>query len=325
MKLLFRAAAILCLFAVQAPALAQAQSFPSRPVHLVVPYPPGGMADLLGRMAGQGISEGIGQPVVIDNKPGANGAIGTAGVATAPADGYSILLGASSTHVLTPLLTKAPYDAERDFTALRLMVLTPLVLVVNPALPVNSVTELVAWLRANPSKASYGSYGQGSASHLAGELFKATTGVEMVHAPYRGVALALNDLMASELAFVFSDMSATPLIRAGKLKGLGVTVGRRSPSLPEIPTVGEAGLPGFEVYGWFAMYAPAGLPAPVLSRIESALGKYLDDPRTSDRLVELGLVPVTGAEGASPALVSLMRRETDKWRKVIEDARIKIE
>ena len=304
-----------------------AQPFPSRPLKLVVPYPPGGITDTLGRTLAQALTEALGQPLVVDNRPGAGGALGAEAVARAAADGYTLVLGASSTHVLNPLLYKLTYDPVKDFTPVGVIAATPLVLVVGPQLPATSVGELLAWLKARPGQANFGSYGNASASHLAGEMFKSMAGVDMVHVPYKGAAPAQADLMAGQISLMFSDMSAMPHVKSGRLRALAVTSAKRIGSFPELPTVAEAapaaaGLGGYEVTGWFALYLPAGAPRAVVDRLSTVMMAAVAGSELRGRLASLGLEP-----GASTpeALAALMRAERDKWQKVIADAKIRVE
>lgn len=298
------------------------QAFPAKPVRLVVPYPPGGITDILGRTLGQALGERFGQPVVIDNRAGANGAVGSEGVARSAPDGYSLVVGASSTHVLNPLLYKLGYDPVSDFTPIGLVAATPLVLVTGTGVPAGSVQELVAWLRSRSGQVNFGSYGNASASHLAGELFKSLADVQMTHVPYKGAAPAQTAIMGGEISLMFSDMSAMELVRAGRLRALAVTGSRRTTSFPEIPTVAESGVPGYEVYGWFALYGPAGIPAPVVDRLADDLAKVVDHPDIRKRLIGLGLEP---ASGTPAQIAALMRRDREKWIRVIADAKIKVE
>jgi tripartite-type tricarboxylate transporter receptor subunit TctC len=304
-------------------AAALAQPFPSKPMKLVVPYPPGGVTDILGRALGQLLSDSMGQPVVIDNRPGAGGAIGSEAIARSAPDGYTFGLGASSTHVLNPLLYKLNYDPIRDFTPIGLIASTPLVVVVPPAMPVASMADLVAWIKANPGKASYGSYGNASLAHLAGELLKSMAGLDMVHIPYKGSAPLQAELMAGQITLGVSDMSAMPHVRSGRLKAIALTAPKRNPAFPEIPAIAETqGLAGFAAIGWFALYGPAGIPGPVVERLAAALTAAVNGAELRGRLTALGLDP----GGSTPeGLLALMRSEREKWLKVIADAKIKVE
>jgi tripartite-type tricarboxylate transporter receptor subunit TctC len=303
--------------------VAQAQTFPSKPLKLVVPYPPGGVTDILGRALGQFMSDQLGQPVVIDNKPGAGGAIGTEAIAKSAPDGYTFGLGASSTHVLNPMLYKLNYDPVKDFSPIGLAAATPLVFVVNPATPVNNVGELIAFIKARPGKMSFGSYGNASLAHLAGELFKSMTKVDMEHVPYKGSAPLQLDVMGNQIPLGISDMSATPYIKSGKLKPLGLTAPKRVAAYPDLPVVAETpGLAGYEATGWFALYGPAGIPKPVLDKLNSVLTAAVNGADLRNKLVTLGLEPATSTPDA---LAAFQAKEKEKWQKVIADAKIKVE
>ena len=315
------------LFAFLLATAALAQPYPSRPLKLVVPYPPGGVTDILGRMLGQALGEPLDQPVIIDNRPGAGGALGADAVAKSAPDGYTILLGASSTHVLNPLLYKLAYDPVKDFAPVGLVAATPLVLVVGPQVPAANLGELLAWLKARPGQANFGSYGNGSASHLAGELFKSMTGVDMVHVPYKGAAPAQADLMSGQISLMFSDMSAMQHVKTGRLRALAMTSATRTNSFPEVPTVAESGpagsgLAGYEVTGWFALYLSAGTPNAAVDRLSAALTVAIGGAELRAKLAGLGLEPGTSTpEG----LVALMRNDREKWQKLIVGANIKVE
>ena len=313
----------LCVFSLAlAASAAFAQSFPSGPVKLIVPYPPGGATDIIGRAIAQAMTESLGQPVVVDNRPGANGAVGSDVVAKSAPDGYTIGLGGSSTHVLNPLLYKLAYDPVKEFAPLGIVATTNFVILVNPQSPTRTLQDLLAWLRANPGKASYASFGNASAGHLAGELFKSLAGVDMVHVPYKGAAPAQTDLMAGHIALMFSDMSGMPHVQSGKLRALAMTGGKRSNSFPDIPTVAEAGVPGYEVGGWFAVYAPAGTPGPIVERLNRELIKALSANDVRERLVGLGLEP---APGAPRELAARMQKDRETWQRVIVESKIKVE
>jgi tripartite-type tricarboxylate transporter receptor subunit TctC len=320
MKRFFRysVAALLVLMA----GAALAQAFPAKPVRLIVPYPPGGGTDIIGRSLAQFMSESMGQPVIVDNRPGANGAVGTDLVAKSPPDGYTMGLAGSSTHVLNPLLYKLSYDPVKDFAPLGVVATTNFVILVNPQSPHTTLRDLLAWLKANPGKASYASFGNASAGHLAAEVFRSMAGVDMVHVPYKGSAPGQADLMAGQVELMFSDMSGMPHVKSGKLRALAMTGAKRSISFPEIPTVAEAGVPGYDVSGWFAVYAPAGTPKPIVDRLNRELGKALAVPDVRNRLIGLALEP---AISSPEELGALTLRDREKWQKVIAQAKIKVE
>jgi tripartite-type tricarboxylate transporter receptor subunit TctC len=310
-----------CLLAFAA-GLAHAQAFPSKPLRFIVPYPPGGGTDILGRALGQLIGESVGQTVIVENRPGANGAVGSDVVAKSAPDGYTVGFAGSSTHVLNPLLYKLNYDPVKDFTPITTVATTSFVIIVKPDSELKSLGNLLAHARANPGKLSYGSFGNASAGHLAAEMFKYTAKVDMVHVPYKGSAPGQMDVMGGAIPLMFSDMSAMPHIKSGKLRALAVTGPKRLAAYPDIPTVAEAGVPGYDAQGWFAVYAPAGVPRPVLDRLNAEFVKALANPGLRERLVGLGLEPsTTTPEG----LAALMRADREKWIRLIAEAKIKAE
>jgi tripartite-type tricarboxylate transporter receptor subunit TctC len=303
-----------------------AQSFPSKPLKFIVPYPPGGGTDILGRALGQIIGESVGQPVIVENRPGANGAVGSDIVAKSAPDGYTVGFAGSSTHVLNPLLYKLNYDPVKDFTPITTVATTSFVVVVKPDASApyqyGSLRELIAYVKANPGKVSYASFGNASAGHLAGEMFKYMAGVNMEHVPYKGSAPGQADVMAGHVPVMFSDMSGMAHVKSGKLRALAVTGGKRLSFYPEIPTVAESGVPGYDVQGWFAVYGPAGLARPVLDRLNAEFVKALNGAELRARLVGLGLEPATTTpEG----LAALMRADREKWVRLIAEAKIKAE
>ena len=252
--------------------------FPTKTVRLVVPFPPGGPLDTTGRAIAQKLTEAWGQSVVVDNRPGAGGNIGADLVAKSPPDGYTVVMGALSTHAVNPSLYPAmPYDAVKDFAPITLVAVTPNVLVVNPSLPVKSVQDLVAYAKANPNKLSFGSGSNGSAGHLAGELFKVETGIDIVHIPFKGAAPAMQALLAGDTQFMFDNLaSSMPQVKAGKLRALAVTTAKRSSLVPELPTMAETGLPGFDIATWFGLLAPAGTPKDVIAKWNVEVVKILE-------------------------------------------------
>lgn len=272
---------------------AWAQAWPSRSVSIVVPYPPGGPVDVSARLLAPKLQESLGQPFVVENRPGAGGNIGAAHVAKSAPDGHTLLMGAIATHAINPALYRSmPYDALRDFRHVALVVQVPNVLVLNNEVPARTVQELVALLKRNPGKFDFGSGSTGSTGHLAGELFKQMTGTYMVHIPYKGAAPAVADLLAGRVHLMFDNLaSALPNIRSGKLRALAVTTRARSRSLPELPTLHEAGLEGFDLTTWWGIMAPAKTPAPVVERLAGELAKALQAPDVRERLAAMGSEP----------------------------------
>ncbi len=293
-----------------------AQTYPSKPIRFVVPYPAGGPLDTVARLLGQRVSEAVKQPVVVDNKPGAGGNIGADAVAKSPPDGYTILMGAVATHAINPTLyASMPYDAVRDFASITQVASTPNVLVVNPAVPATSVREFIAYAKANPGKLNFGSGSTGSAGHLAGELFKAMAGIEMTHVPYKGAAPAMNDLIGGQIQLMFDNLaSSLGQVRAGRVRALAVTTARRSALAPELPTIAESGLPDFDISTWFGVFAPAGTPREVLDRLQAEFTRALSIPEVRDRMLSLGAEPV----GNRPEeFAAYIRAESDKYARVI--------
>ncbi|MDN3565530.1 tripartite tricarboxylate transporter substrate binding protein [Paeniroseomonas aquatica] len=302
---------------------ARAQDWPTRPVRFVVPYPPGGPTDILGRVVAQRLAVELGQPMVVENRAGASGVIGSEVVARAAPDGATFLMNASI-HLIIPHLNKAmPFDAVADFTPVTNMAMVPLVAVVNPALPVRSIAELIAYLKANPGKVSYASSGNASALHLAGEMFKLMTGTDMVHVPYRGAGPAIQDLLAGNIQLMFDSIpSSAAAVRGGLLRPLAVTTASRVAAYPELPTVAEAGVPGFEIATWYAIWAPPRTPAPMVARLQQAVAAAVAVPEVRERLAVLGADPVvdTPAEFAEFCV-----REYARWGKLVRDAQVRLD
>jgi len=294
-----------------------AESYPARPIRLVVPFPAGGPTDIVARLLAARLQETLGQAIVVDNRGGAGGSLGSDIVAKAAPDGYTLLIGTLATHVLNKLvLPKLPYDPERDFQPIAEVLVNPNVLLVNPALPVASVRALIALLKANPGKYAYASSGNGTPLHLAGELFKVRTGVDMPHVPYRGAGPALNDLMAGQIMIMFeTPASSVGFIRAGKIRALAVNSVHRCAALPEVPTMAEEGVPDYVTYTWNALFAPAGTPREIVERLNQATLQAIADPVVRTRLTELG----TEVEGSSPeALGALVTAELAKWAPIVQ-------
>jgi len=292
-------------------------SWPTRPIHFVVPYPPGGPLDTVARLTAQKVSADLGQPIVVDNKPGAGGNIGAEFVARAAPDGYTLLLGAVATHAINPTLYRSiPYDAQRDFEPVTQLASTPNVLIVNPSLPVKDVREFIAYAKAHPGALNFGSGSTGSAGHLAGELFKRMAGIEMTHVPYKGAAPAMQDLVAGQVQVMFDNLaSALTQIKAGRVRALAVTTAQRTQLAPDLPTIAESGLPGFDINTWFGVFAPGGTPAPIVDRLHDELAHALADPDVRAAMVKLGAEPV----GSTPAqFAAYIRSEAAKYARVIK-------
>ncbi|WP_398495438.1 tripartite tricarboxylate transporter substrate binding protein [Variovorax sp.] len=301
---------------IAAPALAQ--GFPDRPVTLVVPYPAGGSADILARTVGQKLAAQLGQPVVIENKGGAGTAIGARFVAEARPDGYTLLLGTVSSQAINPAMSKVGYDPVKDFVPVSALASIPFVLVAHPGAPYSSVAELLAAARQAPGSISYASAGPGTSNHLAGEMLASAAKLKLLHVPYRGSAPALADVLAGHVPLMF-DLQTTslPNIATHKLKPLAVTGSRRSPLLPEVPTVAESGLPGFEVSAWFGVFAPAKLPPPVRQQLSAAMAKVLEDPALAQRLRDIGAEPDPRNAAQFTAYVA---EEAGKYAAVVKTA-----
>ena len=298
--------------------LAQAQAWPARPVRMIVPYPPGGPTDVLTRIVAVKLSEAMGQPFAADNKAGASGMIGSAEVAKAAPDGYT-LLGNASIHVINPsLYPKAAFDAIADFTPVTQLAHVPLLLVVNNALPVKTVNELIAYAKANPGKLNFASSGNAAAPHLAGESFKLATGIQMQHVPYKGSAPALTDLIGGQVQLMFDSMpSAMPHVKAGKLRPIAVTTAKRSAAVPDLPAIAEAGVPGYDISTWYGLWAPKNTPREVVERLASETARILKLPEVRERYAALGAEPV----GSTPAeFAAYCNSELVKWAKVVKES-----
>src|SRR5438067_3488101 len=270
--------------------LAQAQSYPTKPIHLIVPFPPGGGNDTVARAIAQQLGPDLGQPMVIDNRPGAGGSVGAELAAKAPPDGYTLFLAGVGSHAVNPNVhAKLPYDPVKDFAPITLLASAPSVLVVNPAVPARTIAEFTAYARANPGKLNYASNGAGSAAQLAAAMYETMAGVRMVHVPYKGIAPAMTDLMSGEVQLMFGTVVAlVPHIQAGKLRALAVTSRKRSPLLPDLPTIAESGLADYEAGSWYGILAPAGTPREVIGRLHGAIVKALKEPEVSKRLAAEG-------------------------------------
>lgn len=302
---------------------AQAQ-FPERTITLVVPFAAGGSTDVVARVIAERMSADLGQQVIIQNVAGAGGSLGAANVARAEPDGYTILMGTVATHALNPLMLKTkPYDADKDFAPVSLLVVVPNVLVVNPQLPAKSVAELLALLKANPEKYSYASSGNGTPLHLSGELFNSMAGVKMQHVPYKGAGPALNDVIGNQVPIMFDNLpSSSGHIKAGTLRALAVTTSQRAPSFPDVPTMAEAGIPGYETYTWNALFAPKGTPKPVVDRLNAAAKAALANPAVADRMKEFSATIVASTP---EQLGEHVKAELAKWTPVVKNANVSMD
>ena len=304
-------------------AQAQAPEWPSRPVRFIVPYPPGGPTDIMGRIIAQAVQGPLGQPFVVENRAGANGLIGSEQAARAAPDGSTFLVNASA-HVIVPHLTpNMPIDVLADFAPVTNIAAVPLWLVVNPTLPVRSVAEFIAYARANPGRIAYASSSQGGAPHLAGELFKLMTGTDLVHVPYRGSGPAGQDLIAGTVQAMFDSVPASAgAVRDGRLRALGVTTRNRIAPFPDLPTIDEAGVPGYEISTWYGIWAPARTPPAIIARLQQAVASAARNPETRARFDALGAEPVADSPEDYARFV---RAEFDRWGKLVRDARIKLD
>jgi tripartite-type tricarboxylate transporter receptor subunit TctC len=297
-------------------ALAQS-AYPAKPIKFVVPYPPGGPLDTVARLTGQKLGERLGQPVIVENKPGAGGNLGADAVAKSAPDGYTILMGAVATHAINPALyKKMPYDAEKDFQPVTLLVSTPNVLVVNPSVKANTVKEFIELAKAEPNKMNFGSGSNGSAGHLAGELFKSMAAVEIIHVPYKGGAPAMTDLLAGQIQLMFDNLAnSMPNIKSGKLRALAVTTAKRSSFAPDLPTIAESGLAGFDISTWFGIFVPAGTPKEIVSKLNEEFNRAIRSADIKEKLDAMGAEAV----GTTPeAFATYIKTEAAKYAEVIK-------
>lgn len=320
------AATLALLGAAGGPTCAQAPKgapYPAKPVRIVVGYAPGGATDIVGRLVAQKLQEATGQTFFVENRPGASATIASEMVARSAPDGYTLIIAATTSHSILPSLMKLTYDPQRDFAPVTQLVTSPLLLALHPSLPIRSVADMIKLARARPGQLTFGAGGTGTPPHLAGELFKQMTGVDMLYVPYKGEAPAISDLLGGQISLIFSNTVAVlPQVQAGRLRGIAVTAPARLATLPEFPTVAESGLPGFTVESWFGLVGPAGMPDAVVSRLNTETVRAMTQPDLRTRLANQGLFVVTGAP---KDLITLMQTETAKWAKVVKAAGIKIE
>ena len=298
---------------------ALAQAYPTKPVTIIVPFAAGGTTDILARIIGQALTAELGQSVVVDNRAGAGGNIGGQAAAKAAPDGHTLFMGTVGTHAINAsLYKKMPFDPVKDFAPLTRVANVPNLLVANPAQPYKSVKDLIAYAKANPGKVNFGSSGNGSSIHLSGELFKSLAKVDMQHAPYKGSAPAVTDLLGNQIGIMFDNMpSAIQHVRSGSLVPLAVTTAKRSPELPNVPTIAEAGVPGYEATSWFGMFAPAGTPAPVLAKLNAAIVKVLAQPDVKKKINEQGAEVYSETPEQFAAFI---QAESVKWGKVVKES-----
>jgi tripartite-type tricarboxylate transporter receptor subunit TctC len=311
-----------CVLALAAGAV-QAQTWPTKPITLIVPFPAGGTTDVLARSLGDKLSQSLGQPVIVESKPGAGATLGADVVAKSRPDGTTLLVGAVHHTIATSVYKKLPYDFQKDFAPITEIALVPNVLVVNAATPARNVAELVALLKAQPGKYNYGSNGNGTAQHLIGTQFQNLTGTELVHIPYKGSGPLATDLLGGQITMSFDTV--TPVlqhIRAGKLRALAVTTARRSSALPDVPTLDEAGLKGFDIGTWFGVLAPVATPRDVIAKLNAAMVKVIESPDFRKRMDEIGAEPIGNS---AEQMAAQIRVDTDKFAKLVKDARVVID
>ena len=314
---------LFCLALLLAACAVSAQEWPAKPIRWIVPYPPGGGTDVIARIMQNRMAEGLGQPIVIENRGGAGGALGTEAAARAAPDGYTLLFTLSS-HTINPLLYKLHYDVERDFAPVSLIVSVPQLIAANPDSPIKSMSELVASAKAQPGKLSFASVGNGTPSHIAGELLKLKMGIDLLHVPYKGGGPAVTDTIGGQVPLILvTAPAAMSQVRAGRLRALAVTTLKRSPGAPDVPTVAEAlNLPDYEVDSWYAMFAPANTPPAIIARIQKEIARVVQLPDVRQKLIEQGGDPVGGPP---EQLERVVKAELKKWAEVIQAAKIKVD
>ena len=316
-RTVLQAIAAASLGAALVPAAFAAEAFPNKPITMVVPFVAGGTTDILARIVGQSLGEELGQPVIIDNRAGAGGNIGGQFAARAPADGYTIFMGTVGTHAINEwLYKKMPFSPNKDFAPLTRVANVPNLLVANPAQPFKNVKEMISYAQAHPGQVNFGSSGSGSSIHLSGELFKMMAKVDMIHIPYKGSAPAVTDLLGNQIAIMFDNMpSAIQHVRSGKLRPLAVTTAKRSPELPDVPTVAEAGVPGYEATSWFGLFAPTKTPADVQAKLHAAIIKVLQKPDVIKKIGDQGGEVVTESQAEFGKFIAA---ENEKWKQVVK-------
>jgi tripartite-type tricarboxylate transporter receptor subunit TctC len=303
---------------------AQAQNWPAKPIRFIVPFTPGGGNDTIARLVGQKLSAALGQQVIVDNRAGAGGTIGAEAAARSAPDGYTMFLAGVATHGINPnLRSKLPYDPVKDFQPVSLIASAPLIVVVHPSLPVRNTRELIALAKSKPGQVTYASNGAGGSSHMAVELFNMMTGTKMLHVPYKGLSPALTDLISGQVQVMFSSAVAMlPQVKSGRLRAIAMTGAKRSPALPDVPTVAESGVPGYETGSWYGVVVPAGTPKPIVGRLAQEIAAISKSPEVNQRLVEDAAIPV----GSTPdEFGAFIRKELARWAKVVQQGHISVE
>ena len=313
-------AAVVCALA----PLAAAQSYPTKPIRMICPFPPGGTTDVVARVVAQGLSEAWGQQVIVDNRPGAGAVIGTEMAAKSPPDGYTVLLGSITTHAVNPALhKKLNFDPVKDFAPVTLVVSSPQLLAVNPSVTAKNVKELIALVKAKPGQLNYASAGPGSSPHLTFELFKSATGIDIRHVPYKGTGPAITELVGGQVqAMITGVVALVPHVKSGRLRAIAVTSKGRVGALPEVPTIMESGVPNFDVSSWFGVFLPAGTPKAIVTKMNAEVRKIVAAPDVKKRLIDLGADPETNTPEQFAAYV---RSERTRWAKVVEDTGARVE
>ena len=300
---------------------AQAQQYPAKPIRLIVPFVAGGSADVLSRVLAQRLTQQYGQQVVVENRPGSGGHVGAEAAARAAPDGYTIVFGTIGIHAAYTIYSKLNYDPSRDLQPVSMYADVPNILVVHPSVPVKNVKEFIALAKSNPGRLNFGTAGSGSSTHMAGEWFKLYTGVNLTHVPYKGSAQAMQDLLGGQIELMFENLpTAIAQVRAGKIRSLGMTSRERSPSMPEVPTLDETGVPGFEATAWFTIAAPAKVPADIIRKLNVDMNAFLKAPEMQQRWIDMGVVPLGGSPADAEKFFVV---EREKWGKVIKAAGIR--
>ena len=300
---------------------AQAQQYPAKPIRLIVPFVAGGSADVLSRVLAQRLTQQYGQQVVVENRPGSGGHVGAEAAARAAPDGYTIVFGTIGIHAAYTIYSKLNYDPSRDLQPVSMYADVPNILVVHPSVPVKNVKEFIALAKSNPGRLNFGTAGSGSSTHMAGEWFKLYTGVNLTHVPYKGSAQAMQDLLGGQIELMFENLpTAIAQVRAGKIRSLGMTSRERSPSMPEVPTLAETGVPGFEATAWFTIAAPAKVPADIIRKLNVDMNAFLKAPEMQQRWIDMGVVPLGGSPADAEKFFVV---EREKWGKVIKAAGIR--